>query len=137
MNALVQGLKVDFDFVIIQNVVCVTSISPLQHEKIDHSSHSVFSYVTISTALPTRLRRSIGSLSLLARHLLVRASMDSRASFPTCALIFRISRSHCLFEAVTASFICPLTDGSEDRRCWKKGVWEREVGGMLWISSRD
>ena len=107
------------------------------HSQINKGSHSVFSYVTSSTALPTRFEWRRGSFSRRTRHRRVRASIASKASRPTSVLIFLISRSHCFIEAVTASLIWHRREGNEDRRCWKNGVCDNEVGGILWMSSSD
>lgn len=84
--------------------------------------HSSFSYTTVSTALPTLLCLSDGSLSRLIRHLRTRISIASKASLPICPLLFRMSSSHCFMDAVTASLICARREGKEDMRCWNNGV---------------
>ena len=137
MNAFIQWLEVDLKLVVVQDIVCQGDDQPSLLLVSILRIHSVFSYVMVSTALPTRLDFNIGSLSRRLRHRRVRISIASSASWPICALTFRMSSNHCFMDAVTASLICPRSEGNEDSRCWNSGVCDRDVGGILSMSSRD
>lgn len=136
MDALVQRGEVYLQLVIVQDIICKSSDNTSAFRE-DQVLHSIFSYVTTSTALPTRLDFNDGSFSRLLLHLRVLVSMASRANCPTCALIFLMSSSHCFTDAFTASLIWPRSDGSDDSTCWNKGVCDRDVGGILSMSSND
>ena len=132
-----SGLKSTFSLSLLRTSTIRCSVSHSSAAGVQARLHSFFSYVTNSTALPTRLIRSKGSLSRLALQNLVLFSMLSMASWPTSVLTVRISSNHCFIDAVTASLICTRKDGNDDERCWKKGVWEIEIGGILCMSSND
>ena len=117
MNAMIQRLKVNLELAVVKNINCETTSAIIKGLAKNLTSHSVFSYVTSSTAFPTLLCLVMGSLSLLALHRRVRVSIASIASLPTWPLTFRISHSHCLVDEVTASLICVLNEGSEETRC--------------------
>ena len=114
---MIQRLKVNLELAVVKNINCEATSAAIQGLAKDFALHSVFSYVTSSTAFPTLLCLVMGSLSLLALHRRVRVSMASIASFPTLPLTFRISHNHCLVDDVTASLICVLNEGSEETKC--------------------
>lgn len=92
---------------------------------------SVLSYVTISTALPTRLDLNIGSFSRRVLHFRARVSIFSMAALPTVAVTFLISSNHCFMDAVTAFCTWSLSEGKEDNICWYNGVCDSDVNGMV------
>lgn len=100
------------------------------------TTHSIFSFVTISTALPGRLIRNKGSRSQRCFQRRARVSIPSMASCPSLPLTLRISSSQDFMEAVTASLTCVRSDGKDDSKCVKNGVCDRDVGGIVCISSR-
>jgi hypothetical protein len=104
VDALKQRFEVNLELLVIENIDWGKVRNP-RCMKTRESSHSVLSYVTSSTALPTLLNLSNGSFSRLLRQRRVRSSIDSTARRPTSVLTFLISNNHCFMEAVTASLI--------------------------------
>jgi hypothetical protein len=83
MDTMIQGLKVDLEFAIVKDIDYKATSATIHESTASLALHSVFSYVTSSTAFPTLLCLVMGSLSLLDLQRRVRVSIASIASFPT------------------------------------------------------
>jgi hypothetical protein len=113
MDAGVQGLEVDLDRFVVEDVICEKKVRGKVRKKRGkrRDAHSCRSLTPNSTGPLILLNAILGSFLLLAFHLLPLISIASNAPFPTALLASLASYIHAFSALDTSSLMCALESG--------------------------